>query len=156
MTTIRNVAFIGYLSTLGYKQTSKFDELPEDIKDTIYDKALPTISCVDRLCAAKYRNVSNNAANKIQRWYRSRKLEPGLYEIPQYLTRNTQIRYYLVKYKIEWLKNLPRKMIRKCGVAIEQEDERFNNELPLESLISEVRYFLTKYATMDVMMYYGW
>lgn len=137
-------------------RTSKFDELPEDIKDTIYDKALSNISCVDKLCAAKYRNCSNNAANKIQRWYRSRKLEPGLYDIPEYLTRNTMIRYYLVKYNIEWLQDLPRRMIRKCGVVIEQEDERFNYQLPLDSLIGEVRYFLMKYATMDVMMYYGW
>ena len=148
-----------YLSRVvfgAHKQTSKFVELPEEIKDTIYDQALSAVSCVDKLCAAKYRNCSNNAATKIQRWYRYRKLEPTLYDIPEYLTRNTLIRYYLVKYEIKWLKNLPKNMIRKCGVAIEQEDERFNYKLPLKSLTGEVRYFLMKYATMDVLMYYGW
>jgi hypothetical protein len=136
-------------------QTSKFVELPDEIKEVIYDKALTMVWCVDKMGAVK-NQYRYNAAKKIQRWFRHRKLLPGQYSTPEYATRNTMIRYYLVKYEIDWLQKLPKRMIIKCGLVVEPIDEKFNHILPLQNLISEVRYFMFKYATNDVMCHYGW
>ena len=130
-----------------------FNDLPIEVLEIIYSKVIPFGIIVDRLGSTMHRSVTKKAASKLQLWYRRKKLQSYP---PEFTTKNTMIRYYLVKYKIEWLKNLPKKMIRKCNLDIEIEDNRFLDMVPTSHIVREVSYFLRKYASMDIIMWYGW
>ena len=99
-------------------------------------------------------SVLLNKTKKLQKLYRGICLEKS----PNNLyTRKTLIRYYLVKYEREWLLELPRRMVSKCGVQVEEIDNEFLQTLNDDSkAFGKVRYFMLKYASLPVIEYYGW
>ena len=95
-----------------------------------------------------------NKAIKLQKWYRGILLEA---EPDNLYTRKTLIRYYLLKYRREWLLELPKRMISKCDVQIEEIDSEFLQSLTDDDkAFGKVRYFMHKYTTLSILYWYGW
>jgi len=112
----------------------------------------------------KFSNVSTNtrelslhyttkAAKQLQRWYRSRRLGK---KPPEYFTKKTMIRYYIVHYKKICLQNMPKNMIRECNIVVDDEDYFFNESLISNGLVREVTYFLNKYGSLEKFLHFGW
>ena len=102
-------------------------------------------------------NINANAVRKtikLQKWYHGFMLES---EPDNSYTRKTLIRYYLIKYEREWLLELPKRIISKCQVQIQDIDNEFLQVLKDdENAFKKVRYFMHKYTTLPILYWYGW
>ena len=91
-----------------------------------------------------------------QKWWKYYKLP---YNEPNYdlVTRNTLLRYYITKYKIEWLQRFPRFAISKLGLTLDTEDvDKYYNQ-PFYNITSHFRRFCNKYIKNKTdLLYIGW
>ena len=71
--------------------------------------------CIDKTQALRSANIIRNAVVKIQRWYRMYRLEDDT--PPEYKTLKVLKRFYVVKYKEKWLRELPFRMILKLHLG---------------------------------------
>lgn len=114
------------------------------------------VASVNTKYAHHSRKIINTAVKKIQMWYRSRKLFG--YEPYEYVTRRTLIRFYIVKYKKEWLNILPERAIWKLGLTGPYISKYLNPTT--EMRIGKVRTFLNFCndfnITREELWYYGW
>ena len=103
----------------------------------------------------KKKNVVKNIII-IQKWWRKYKLPNN---VPDYdlVTRKTLLRYYISKYKIEWLQKFPRHAISKLGIPVSIYDiDKYYNE-PLYNVSTYMRDFCNKYMKNKTdFLYYGW
>ena len=93
------------------------------------------------------------AAIKIQRWYRYRRLLEIDGAPPDQITHWTLVRFYIAKYKTQWLEEFPRRAIKKC--AITGVDAEFSKPL-VGRATSRFRIFCLKHMTHALFKWYGW
>ena len=94
--------------------------------------------------------------NILQKWWRKYRL-PDYSPNPDLVTHKTLLRYYIAKYKPEWLQRFPRRAISKLGIAINDNDiDKYYNE-PLYNISTHFRDFCNKYMIdKRHFLYYGW
>lgn len=131
--------------------------IPMDCVRVILNMLHPTqVAGVDVTQAYSSRLIVNSATTKIQRWYRLRKLNGG--HPYDRVTMRTLIRFYIVKYKEEWLQELPAKAIRKLALT-GPHVAKYLDPTPAMRL-GKVRTFLQFCEdfslTTDHLDYYGW
>ena len=133
--------------------TTQLLDVPQDVLDLIVSNKPLKFSKVSAITRELSLQYITKAATQLQRWYRSRRL--GKYT-PEYCTKNTMIRYYIVRYEKIWLQNMPKDMIRKCNIVVDDEDYFFNESLISNGLVREVTYFLHKYGSLEKFLHFGW
>ena len=95
--------------------------------------------------------------NILQKWWRKYKL-PETNPNYNLVTRKTLLRYYIAKYKIEWLQRFSRQAISKLGIMINNNDDinKYYNE-PSYNISRHVRDFCNTYMKeKGDFLYYGW
>lgn len=92
----------------------------------------------------------------LQKWWKYYKLP---YDSPNYdlVTKNTLIRYYIAKYKIEWLQKFPQFSISKLRLTLDNTDiDKYYNQ-PSYNITNYFRNFCNKYIkNKSDLLYIGW
>lgn len=108
------------------KNINKFITIP--IQDVIISYLQPLESCeINKFYSEKSRDTINRAAVRIQRFYKSRRL---VYDCPPLCTRRTFLRYYITKYKRQWLDEFPTSFFSKFTFL-----HRNNNDQLLDEFV---------------------
>tara|TARA_Y100000389_G_C17160122_1_gene363967 strand:- start:137 stop:556 length:420 start_codon:yes stop_codon:yes gene_type:complete len=93
--------------------------------------------------------------NILQKWWRRYRLpmdEPDY----DFVTRKTLLRYYIAKYKIEWLQQFPNHAIHKLGIIVNNNDINKYLNIPQYNITTYMRNFCDKYMNKTDFIYYGW
>ena len=114
---------------------------------------------VAKVFATELKRRQDKARLQLQRWYRCYRLtEPFP---PDAVTRRTLLRYYITKYRSEWLERFPRQAIDKLVYlqllpeSVIVEAEPFCKPAT-GNLTSRFRAFCEAHMTMNGFHYYGW
>ena len=130
-----------------------FTNLATDVQYLVLSLTPATLStcAVDKFFATNLRKRQGGARLRLQRWYRSNRLA-GSYP-PLRVTRKTQIRYIITKYKDEWLERYPRLAVAKLVIG---GAELFCTPA-VGNLTSRFRAFCDAHmATQRMFEYVGW
>lgn len=133
--------------------------IPEDCIYHVADFVPHTFHYVNREFYLKWKNDRLIAISKLQRWYRIYRL---IDDTPPYpVTRRTMIRYYITKYKKEWIQRFPRHAILKLDYLERPVGMRRKYMIPTRDMLKKyTRTFISfvyEYnLSMNDFFCYGW
>lgn len=145
-----------YLSISVVITFMRITDFPDELQiQIIKNVSHVNYSLVNNLFYNIYKNKLLTNTKNLQKWYRKYRLNENIPD-PRNVTRKTLIRFYITKYKEEWLRQYPRFCISLLGIT--PVEEKFYDSYYCDgNLTSFFREFCEKYMKNKEDFYYaGW